>query len=140
MVPQSPFLYHASIRENLLLAAMPEGGQPDEAVEKRLIAVVEAARLSDLVALLPAGLDTIVGETGRAVSVGEAQRIAVARAFLKDAPILLLDEPTEGLDDATADALLAAIAERAAGRTLVMISHRERDLGIVDTICRLHSG
>ncbi|MGO8692647.1 MAG: thiol reductant ABC exporter subunit CydC [Rectinemataceae bacterium] len=140
VVPQSPFLYHASIRENLLLAAMPEGGQPDEAVEKRLIAVVEAARLSDLVALLPAGLDTIVGETGRAVSVGEAQRIAVARAFLKDAPILLLDEPTEGLDDATADALLAAIAERAAGRTLVMISHRERDLGIVDTICRLHSG
>ena len=79
-------------------------------------------------------------KTGRAVSVGEAQRIAVARAFLKDAPILLLDEPTEGLDDATADALLAAIAERAAGRTLVMISHRERDLGIVDTICRLHSG
>jgi ATP-binding cassette subfamily C protein CydC len=137
VVPQSPFLYHASIRENLLFAVLPEGGQVDSSVEDRLRDAIEAAQLSRLVASMPEGLDTIVGETGRAVSVGEAQRIAVARAFLKDAPIMLLDEPTEGLDDRNADALLEAIATRVTGKTLVMISHRKRDLAIVDKTCRL---
>lgn len=134
VVPQSPFLYHASIRENLLLAALPDGGLPDAADEERLLDAVDAAQLSDLVGSLPDGLDTIVGETGKAVSVGEAQRIAVARAFLKEAPIWVFDEPTEGLDDRCADALLRAIAGRLAKRTLVMISHRERDLAIIDGV------
>ncbi|MDA8426157.1 MAG: ABC transporter ATP-binding protein, partial [Treponema sp.] len=137
VIPQSPFLYHASIRENLLLAARPQGGPSDEAVEARLREALEAAQLSRFVAGLSEGLDTVVGETGRAVSGGEAQRIAAARAFLKDAPIMLLDEPTEGLDDRNADALLAAIAERAAGRTLLIISHRERDLALAERVCRL---
>lgn len=137
VVPQSPFLYHASIRENLLIAALPDGGLPDAADEERLLDAVDAAQLSDLVGSLPDGLDTIVGETGKAVSVGEAQRIAVARAFLKEAPIWVFDEPTEGLDDRCADALLGAIAGRLAKRTLVMISHRERDLAIVDGVYSL---
>ncbi len=137
VIPQSPFLYHASIRENLLLAARPQGGPSDEAVEARLREALEAAQLSRFVAGLSEGLDTVVGETGRAVSGGEAQRIAAARAFLKDAPIMLLDEPTEGLYDRNADALLAAIAERAAGRTLLIISHRERDLALAERVCRL---
>ncbi|HUW40349.1 MAG TPA: thiol reductant ABC exporter subunit CydC [Rectinemataceae bacterium] len=137
VMPQSPFLYHASIRENLLLAALSEGGKPGPEVEERLREALEAAQLSRFVASLSEGLDTVVGETGRAVSGGEAQRIAAARAFLKDAPIMLLDEPTEGLDDRNADALLAAIAERAAGRTLIIISHRERDLALAERVCRL---
>lgn len=132
VVPQAPFLYHASIRDNLLLALRPDGSAPDAEDEERMLAALRDAQLSALVASLPDGLDAIVGETGRAVSVGEAQRIAVARAFLKEAPIYIFDEPTEGLDDRSADALLGAIAERSAGRSLVIITHRERDLAIVD--------
>jgi ATP-binding cassette subfamily C protein CydC len=137
VVPQSPFLYHASIRENLLLAALPDGGEPGPEVEGRLLDAVEAAQLSGLVASLPDGLDTIVGETGKAVSVGELRRIAVARAFLKRTPVHIFDEPTEGLDDRTADALLGAIASRLAEATVLMISHRGRDLGMVDRVCRI---
>ena len=136
-LPQAPFLYHASIRENLLLAALPEGGSEGPGVEERLLDACEAAQLSGLLARLPLGLDTIVGETGRAVSAGELQRIALARAFLKDAPIYLLDEPTEGLDDATAEALLEATAIRLEGRSLLIISHRERDFCITDGVKRL---
>ena len=137
VVPQSPFLYHASIRENLLLAALPDGGEGGVDVEDRLRDAIEAAQLSAFVASLPDGLDSIVGETGKAVSVGELRRIAVARAFLKKAPIHIFDEPTEGLDDSIADALLGAIAKRLANRTVLMISHRGRDLGIVDRVCRI---
>ncbi len=137
VVPQSPFLYHASIRENLLLAALPDGSEGGPEVEDRLRDAIEAAQLSGFVASLSDGLDSIVGETGKAVSVGELRRIAVARAFLKEAPIHIFDEPTEGLDDSTADALLDAIARRLAKRTVLMISHRRRDLGIVDRLCRI---
>ena len=137
VVPQSPFLYHASIRENLLLAALPDGSEGGPEIEDRLRDAIEAAQLSGFVASLSDGLDSIVGETGKAVSVGELRRIAVARAFLKEAPIHIFDEPTEGLDDSTADALLDAIARRLAKRTVLMISHRRRDLGIVDRLCRI---
>ena len=137
VVPQSPFLYHASIRENLLLAALPDGSEGGPEIEDRLRDAIEAAQLSGFVASLSDGLDSIVGETGKAVSVGELRRIAVARAFLKEAPIHIFDEPTEGLDDSTADALLDAIARRLAKRTVLMISHRGRDLGIVDRLCRI---
>ena len=115
VLPQAPFLYHASIRENLLLAARPDGGDPGPDEKARLEGAIEAAQLSELLSKLPEGLDTIVGETGRAVSAGELQRIALARAFLKEAPIYLFDEPTEGLDNSTADALLAAIADGLSG-------------------------
>ncbi|HTX73549.1 MAG TPA: thiol reductant ABC exporter subunit CydC [Rectinemataceae bacterium] len=134
VVPQSPFLYHASIRDNLLVALRPEGGDARGDDEERMREALEAARLGDLLRSLPEGLDSTVGETGRALSVGEAQRLALARAFLKDAPIILLDEPTEGLDDRTADELLSAIASHSSGRSLVLISHRERDMGIVDRV------
>lgn len=139
VIPQSPFLFYASIRENLLVAipGTGVGTEPEDELEYRLLDAIEAAQLSDFVFRLSEGLDTLVGETGKAVSVGEAQRISVARAFLKDAPILLLDEPTEGLDARTADALLESIAERAAGKTLILISHRDRDLAIVDRVYRL---
>ncbi len=136
-LPQAPFLYHASIRENLLLAAAPGGGPGGPGLEERLLAACEAAQLGDLLAKLPLGLDTIVGETGRAVSGGELQRLVLARALLKEAPIYLLDEPTEGLDDATAEALLDAIARRLAGRSVIIISHRERDFRIAERVQRL---
>lgn len=127
VVPQAPYLFHASIRENLLIAPPPAG-------EEALSSALEIAQLTDFVASLPQGLETIVGETGKEISTGEMQRIAIARALLRDAPIYILDEPTEGLDDRTAALLLDALARRLRGRTLIIISHRERDLELVDSV------
>jgi ATP-binding cassette subfamily C protein CydC len=130
VVPQSPHLFHATLRENLLLAA-PESDDP------ALVSALAAAQLGDLLSRLPDGLDTVAGETGRELSAGECKRVAVARALLKKAPVYLLDEPTEGLDSGTADALLAAVDERVGRGTLVIISHRERDLALARRVIRL---
>ena len=69
--------------------------------------------------------------------MGEARRLALARALLKDAPIYILDEPTEALDEATADALLLSVKDRLRGKTILVVSHRERDLSIVDNVVRV---
>jgi ATP-binding cassette subfamily C protein CydC len=130
VVPQSPYLFHSSIRENLLIAK--EG-----VAEEEMWSALQDAELADLVRRLPAGLDTIVGETGRRISVGEGQRLAVARALLRSAPVYILDEPTEGLDDSTAERLLDRLACRLAGRTVIIISHRPRDHRRADSVFRL---
>jgi len=132
VVPQSPFFFHASIRENLALA-LPEGSENDE---ESLRSAIETAHLSRLVATLPDGLETTVGERGHELSAGEARRLAVARALLKDAPIYVLDEPTEGLDEATADSLMAALDVRLRGKSVIVISHRDRDLRFADKVLR----
>ena len=85
---------------------------------------------------LPEGLDTTSGETGASFRRGGAPRCP-RPALLKDAPIYVLDEPTEGLDQATADAMMKAVAEGLQGRTLIVISHREQDFSIVDRIVRM---
>ncbi len=95
------------------------------------------AQLAPLVDSLPEGLDTTVGEHGKELSAGEARRLAAARMLLKVAPIVVLDEPTEGLDEPTAELLLSALGARLRGRTLLVISHRERDFRIVDRVVRL---
>jgi ATP-binding cassette, subfamily C, bacterial CydC len=130
VVPQSPYLFHASIKDNLVIAR--EG-----ASEEELWSALRDAELSDFVASLPAGLDTIVGETGREISVGEGQRLAVARALLREAPVYILDEPTEGLDDLTAERLLDSLVRRLAGRTVIIISHRPRDHRMADAVFRM---
>ena len=137
VVPQAPYLFHASIRQNLLIAlpSAPDPAAPPR--EEALLSALRTAQLSELIASLPEGLDTIVGETGREISTGEMQRIAVARALLRDAPIYILDEPTEGIDDRTAGMLLDALVRRLRGRTLIIISHRERELAFVDNVLRL---
>jgi ATP-binding cassette, subfamily C, bacterial CydC len=130
VVPQSAHLFHASVRENLAIAKA-------NAEEEELWSALETAVLADFVASLPEGLDTAVGETGREISGGEAQRLAVARALLRDAPVYIFDEPTEGLDDRTAERMLESITERLRGRTLIIISHRPRDHRMVDAIHRM---
>ncbi len=135
VVPQAPYLFHASIRENLLIALPP--GLDSAGQDAALLPALQAAQLTELIAALPDGLETVVGETGREISTGELQRIAVARALLRAAPVYVLDEPTEGLDDRTAGLLLDTLARKLQGRTLILITHRERELAIVDSVVRL---
>ncbi|TWJ17754.1 thiol reductant ABC exporter subunit CydC [Geobacter argillaceus] len=129
-VPQRPHLFNATIRENILVGNY-EAGEDD------LARVLEDAGLSAWVATLPQGLETPVGEGGSAVSGGEARRIALARALLKGAPILLLDEPTEGLDTATERQVVTRLAERTKGMTVLLITHRPACLALVDRVIRL---
>lgn len=130
---QEPHLFDSTIRANLLVA------RPD-ASESELADVLGRARLADWVASLPEGLDTRVGEDGAAVSGGELRRIALARALLADFPVLLLDEPTEGLDAETADALVADLMAATAGRTVLLVTHRSQSLVDVDEVLTLGSG
>ncbi|RRN78206.1 thiol reductant ABC exporter subunit CydD [Pseudoxanthomonas sp. SGD-10] len=116
LIPQRPWLAPGSIADNLRLAC----ADADDAALQRAIA---AAGLADMIARLPRGLDTPLAQRGQGVSGGQAQRIALARMFLSDAPVLLLDEPTAHLDDASRDRVLAEIAAFARGRTLVVATH-----------------
>jgi ATP-binding cassette subfamily C protein CydC len=133
LVSQQTHLFDASIRENLLLAA------PD-APQGMLEQACRTAQIHDFIATLPDGYDTWVGETGVRLSGGQARRIAIARALLRDAPVLLLDEPTEGLDADTERALMDALHELMAGRTVLMITHRPTALAGMDRILVLHAG
>lgn len=129
-LPQQPHLFNTTIRENILLA------RPD-ASEEALYRVLVDSGLAQWVAGLPLGLDTAMGEGSSTVSGGEARRIALARALLKDAPILLLDEPTEGLDAATEQEVVTRLAERTRGKTVLMVSHRPVCLALADQVVRL---
>jgi len=117
IVDQAPFIFHASIAENVRYA------RPDAAPEE-VEAAVRAAALAPMVETLPDGLATIVGEQGRQLSAGERQRVAVARAFLADPAVLVLDEATGALDPNSEEQLLAGFEELMRGRTTVLITHR----------------
>ncbi|MCG8426138.1 MAG: ATP-binding cassette domain-containing protein, partial [Chromatiales bacterium] len=133
VVPQHPHLFHTTIRENLLLA------KPD-ATAVELEEACQSAQLHEFIQALPDGYDTIVGETGLKLSGGQAKRIAIARALLKSAPILILDEPTEGIDAATEQALMNAVYDTMASRTLLLISHRMTGLEMMDEIIVMEKG
>jgi ABC-type multidrug transport system fused ATPase/permease subunit len=127
---QDSHLFSASIRENVCLA---RPGASDGEIERAL----RRARLWPWVAGLPDGLDTAVGEEGRELSGGQRQRLVLARALLVDAPVLVLDEPTAHLDPSTARALVDDVFAAAAGRSVLLITHRLEGLELVDEIIRI---
>jgi len=133
VVRQDTHLFSGTIRDNLLLA------RPD-ASEQDLIAAAQQAQLDTFIRSLPQGYDTWIGEQGLALSGGERQRLAIARAVLKNAPILVLDEATANLDAVTEQAVMAAITHAMRDRTTLMITHRLVGLEAVDEILVLDAG
>jgi ATP-binding cassette subfamily C protein CydC len=133
VVSQQPHMFNASLRENLQIA-QPGAGDDD------LWAALDSARLKEFVENLPDGLDTWVGEDARLLSGGQARRVAIARAILHNAPIWVLDEPTEGLDTLTERRLMQVLERKTKDRTLLLITHRLVDLHWMDNIIMLEKG
>ncbi len=133
VVSQQTHLFNVSVRDNLKLAR-------SDATDSEMMDALRTAHLDGDILGLPHGLDTLAGENGARFSGGQARRLSIARALLKDAPILLLDEPTEGLDAASEGAVLDALATLIKGRTTLLITHRQSALRIVDKVVSLHLG
>lgn len=132
-VPQHPHLFHTTIAENIRL------GKADATYEE-IIRAAKAARLHDFIESLPEKYETIIGEGGARLSSGQVQRLALARAFLKDAPILILDEPTSALDPETESLLEESTRELMQGRTVITIAHRLNTIFQADSIIVLDEG
>ena len=133
VVSQDVMLFDGTIRENLIY------GTPD-ATEEAIEVAVEAAALKDFVASLPAGLNTPVGEAGNKLSGGQKQRISIARALLKNAPVLILDEATSALDAESEQAVKIALAHLMKGRTTFMVAHRLATVENADQIVAMADG
>ena len=131
--PQRPYLFHGSIADNLRMA-------DPRASDRQLRAAAEAAQVLRFAERLPQGLATVIGERGFGLSGGEARRIALARVFLRDPQLLLLDEPTAFLDPETEASLLAALAEFARGRTLVLATHSPAAMRMAGKVLWLPEG
>jgi ABC-type multidrug transport system fused ATPase/permease subunit len=133
VVTQESFLFNGSIRENLLM------GKPD-ATDAELWRAVDAANARQFIERLPPGLESVVGERGVKLSVGEKQRLSIARALLKDPPILILDEATASVDTATERLIQEALERLMANRTSIVIAHRLSTIVHADQILVLDHG
>ncbi len=133
VVTQESFLFNGSIRENLLM------GKPD-AVDAELWRAIDAANARQFIERLPDGLESVVGERGVKLSVGEKQRLSIARALLKDPPILILDEATASVDTATERLIQEALERLMANRTSIVIAHRLSTIVRADQILVLDHG
>jgi ATP-binding cassette subfamily C protein CydC len=133
VISQHTGLFRDSLRNNIAL------GKP-EAEDSDILAAAEKARLGSWIASLPEGLHTQVGERGTQISAGERQRIAIARALLKDAPIFILDEPTANLDPVTEKEILNTVFDALSGKTTLLITHRLVGLDRADQILVLNQG
>jgi ABC-type multidrug transport system fused ATPase/permease subunit len=133
MVPQEPVLFSGTVADNIRYGRLP-------ATTDEIIAAAKAANAHDFIERLRNGYQTDIGERGVRLSGGERQRICVARAFLRDAPILILDEPTSSIDSKTESLILDALDELMVGRTTFMIAHRLSTVRHADLIATLDHG
>ncbi len=133
VISQDTHLFNGSVRDNLLIAR-------DHADDRELLSALEEARLRNLIEGLPDGLETLIGEHGMRLSAGERQRLALARAFLRKSPILVLDEPTANLDAVTERELFYNLERCMAGRTTLLITHRPILLESMDEIIVMKGG
>ena len=132
-VTQETHLFHDSIRNNLRIAKL-------DATDDEIIAACKKASVHDFIMSLPKGYDTKVGELGDTLSGGERQRLGLARAFLHDAPFMLLDEPTSNLDSLNEAVILKSLHEECSGKTVVLVSHRKSTMGIADMVYSVEHG
>ena len=132
-VTQQTHLFHDSIKENLKIAKL-------DATDEEIITACQKASIHDFIMSLPQGYDTPVGELGDMLSGGERQRIGLARSFLHDADLLLLDEPTSNLDSLNEAIILKSLKEEKANKTVVLVSHRESTMRIVDQSYSVENG
>ena len=132
-VPQLPHLFHGTVADNIRLAR-PKAGMAD------IIAAAQAAQAHEFIQALPQGYDTPLGEQGARLSGGQQQRLAIARAFLKDAPVLILDEATSHLDARSEAAIQGALARLMRGRTVLIIAHRLKMVYAADQVVLMDQG
>lgn len=132
-VTQETHLFHGSIKSNLKIAKL-------DATDEEIITACKKASVHDFIMTLPQGYDTPVGELGDTLSGGERQRIGLARAFLHDAPLMLLDEPTSNLDSLNEAVILRSLGEESKDKTVVLVSHRESTMRIADTVYSVENG
>jgi ATP-binding cassette, subfamily C, bacterial CydD len=133
LVPQQPYLFHGSVHDNI---SLPRRAATRAEVER----AAELAGAAEFIARLPRGYDTHIGERGSRLSGGEAQRLAIARAFLKDAPLLILDEPTSSLDPVSEALIRAALERLMHDRTVLVVAHRLNTIYTADRITVLENG
>lgn len=132
-VTQETHLFHDSIRNNLRIARL-------NATNEDIITACKKASVHDFIMRLPQGYDTPVGELGDTLSGGERQRLGLARAFLHDAPLMLLDEPTSNLDSLNEAVILKALGEEQKDKTVVLVSHRQSTMRIADAVYSVENG
>ena len=133
MVFQNVYLFNDTIRANICF------GKPD-ATEDEMIAAAKKARCHDFISALPQGYDTVIGEGGGTLSGGEKQRISIARAILKNAPIIILDEATASIDPENEHLIQSAISELTKGKTIITIAHRLATIEHADQILVVEDG
>lgn len=130
---QNVYLFHGTVANNIRF------GQPDAPMEK-VIAAAKKARCHDFILKLPQGYETVIGEAGGSLSGGERQRLSIARAMMKDAPIIILDEATANVDPENEKELMEAISELTREKTVIMIAHRLKTVRHADQIIVVDKG
>lgn len=133
LVTQETVLFHTSIARNIAV------GKPGASREE-IVEAAKKASVHDFIESLPKGYDTPVGELGDSLSGGERQRIGIARAFLHNAPLLLLDEPTSNLDSLNEGIILKSLCEEKGNRTVILVSHRQSTMNIADEVFEMDQG